>query len=595
MNQYFPHDSLFKRKLHSVWALIVFVIGLTAGSSHSFAQSTMAVEVVNDSIIVDVGLGEGRTARMLVDTGAQTTTFSRAAALRFKLPTTQPSDENSLFTGIGSFERLSIGALSTNSVPFGVLKLKNDVWEHIHSNHGAVDGSLGLDLLTRFVIGIDMPGATITIWQAGEFNQMQAQRWFDYLQVVPALTPGAAEAAVKASEIPQDAITHLSKPDMLDIWLPPQASLIIAGHAYRNVIQRSISPVTLTMDRGENDLYTIRGELDGFPFAFILDTGSNRLTLPPGFSSVLKPIVEMPGAQLSAIDTTESVMGCIYRSMKLGAYEVQYPYALASTGHSAYTRSPTLGMGLFSDCKLLIDFPGRTLSVARVAPNADAPRRKLATLGIFLIETEGKAHLYVGKGSPGERVGLHTGDGLVRCEGLPPAQPDAAISVRQIDEAKPVAVTVRRYGESETQTFTFEHDAEGEWSEPAPVATFPTLPGGYCGAKRFPRGGLYVDEDNLARLVKPGGSVLCDNGKFLVAYHDTRIRSFALDLPKDKFSIYPAQHEPGKPPVVANGKGLLWIGGVGWVIGPIGSRVELDGFTVALRPVPVGLPQAAVQ
>jgi len=572
--------------MRSVGLLFALAIGLIAGSSQGLAQSTAALEIVNDSIIVDVTIGEGRTARLLLDTGANTTTFSRTAAERLKLRTNAVHDDSSLFSGIGAFDRISIGSLSETKVPYGVLKLKNDVWERIHAQRGAVDGSLGLDLLTRFVIGIDMPGATITFWKNGEFNPAQAQRWFDYLQIVPALAPGTGEAAVKASEIPPDAITHLISPDKLDIWLPPQSSLIIAGHAYRNVVQSAISPVSLTMERADDDLYKIRGDLDRFPFAFVLDTGTNRLTLPPGFIGVLRPIVEMPGAQLSAIDTTESVKGCIYRSIKLGGYEIQYPYALASTGHSAYTRDPTLGMGLFSDCKLLVDFPGRTLSVARVAPNADAPRRKLAALGIFLVETEGKAHLYVGKGSPGERAGLHTGDGLVRCEGLPPAQPDAAIIVKQADAAQPIAVTVRRYGEGDTQTFKFEHDAETEWSEPAPVATFPSLPEGYSGAKRFPNGGLYVDEANIARLVKPGGSVLCENGRFATAYNATRTRSFQLNLPKDKFHIFPAQRDPGKPPVVAKGEGLLWIGGVGWVIGPVGNRIELDGFTVALRPTP---------
>ncbi len=586
MNWCLPPDCLFNHKLRSTLALFLLGTCLIAGSSQSFAQSTTAVEIVNDSIIVDVSLGEGRSARMLLDTGAQTTTFSRAAAERLQLRAAQVQDDNSLFTGLGTFERLSIGALSIDKVPFGVLKLKNDVWEHIRASRGSVDGSLGLDLLTRFVIGIDMPGATITIWKGGDFNPTQAQRWFSYLQIVPTLAHGTAEAAVKASEIPQGAITHITLPDTLDVWLPPQTSLIIAGHAYRNVARESISPDSMAIIRGGNDLYTVRGELDAFPFAFVLDTGTNRLTLPPGFPDVLKPIVEMPGAQLNAIDTTEWVKGCIYRSMKLGGYELQYPYALASTGRSAYTRAPTLGMGPFSDCKLLIDFPGSTFSVARVAPNADAPRQKLASLGIFLVETEGKAHLYVGKGSPGEQAGLHSGDGLVRCEGLPPAQPDAAITVKQIDDTKPVAITVRRYGERETQTFTFERDTETEWSEPAPVATFPALPPGCSGAKRFPNGGLYVDEYNISKLVKPGGSVLCENGKFLIAYHDTRTKSFALNLPKDRFHIYPAKRDPGKPPTVTNGMGALWIGGVGWVIGPIGSRIELDGFTATLRQAP---------
>jgi hypothetical protein len=471
-------------------------------------------------------------------------------------------------------------------VPFGVLKLNNDVWEHIRVSQGVVDGSLGLDLLSRFVIGIDMPGSTITLWRTGEFNTEQAQRWFDYMQVAPQLPSGTAETTLKTTEIPEGAITHLSNANMLDIWLPPQSSLIIAGHAYRNVVHGPVSRCEVQMERGDNELFTVRGELDTFPFAFMLDTGTNRLTLPPGFASILRPIVEMPGAQLSTIDTTEPVNGCIYRSMKLGGFDVQYPYALASTGRSAYTRSPTLGMGLFSDCKVLIDFPGRVLSLARISPNADAPRKKLAALGIFLVETQGKAHLYVGKGSPGERAGLHSGDGLIKCEGLPPAQPDASIVVKQIDAGKPVAVTVRRYGETETQTFTFDRDEESVWAEPPAVSTFPVMPPGYCGAKRFPNGGLYVDENNVARLIKPGGSVLFDSGRYLTAYHNTRTRSFTLNLPTEKYHIYPARRDPGNPPKVGNGMGILWIGGIGWVVGPAGSKIELDGFTVTLRPGP---------
>lgn len=561
------------------------------------AQTTVGCEVVDNSIILDVLIDNSQNARLLLDTGAQTTTFTASAAARLHLAATASADSRSLFSSTGYLNTLSIGPITSHSVSFGVLKLKNDLWSHIQSTRGTVDGSLGLDFLSQYAVGIrlDRSQAFATFWKSGNLNAEKSREWFNYLQIVVPLNPGITPKSMidsLSAELPPGSATYMDGQDHLEIWLPPGTSISAGGRAYRNPVASTLSPTVMTLEPHDGQPYSIRGELDGTPFQFDLDTGSSQLTLPSGFINVLKPAVITQDVPLHVIDTTESARGCVYRKLDLSGFQIAYPFALASTGQSAYTGSITAGAGLFVGCKLLLDFPAHTLSVAALAPLSDAPKQALADLGIFQLEIGGTRRLYIGQGSPAERTGIRTGDLIVRLDGLPPAQTDEAISVRLADETTPVRVVVRHRGDANAVEYTFDAGIDRHWLPTPAVSRFPQLPPGYSGAKRFPNGGIYIDSSGITKLVKPGGSVLFENGRYLVTYRSTNTRSFTLNLPVDRFRIVPAQREPGTPPREDKAVGVLWIGGVGWVTGPIGTRVELDGFTVSLKAPQQGFRQA---
>ena len=582
-----PIPMLRSARLRVANSILLFVL-LSCVCLPVYAQYSTRCEILNNVVVLDVALDSGKMARLLLDTGAQTTTFSRAGAERLGLiSSTRPADDpNSLFTGVGRFRFIAIGPSFFKDVPFGILKLKGDLWSELHSSVGPIDGSLGLDVISRGAVGIDTVGSTVTFWQGGNLSETSIASWFSSLQIVPRVTASDAGAILEKlrAELPESTITHLAPTDHLDLWIPPDATVTIGDKTYRNPIKQAPHVAHVALREVPDSLYRVHGELDGYAFGFDLDTGSSHMTLPPGFSNIIRPAALLDTTRLNTIDASEAARGCIYRSLRFGDFEIPFPYAAASTGLSAYTRTLTAGMGIFDHCKVLLDFPGRTLSLARISPGSEAPRMALADLGLFLIETEAGKHLYIGQGSAAERLGIRSGDGIVHTQGLPPAQVDEAVKVVQADPTQAIAITVRRRGYTEPMLFEFGDMVDRSWVSPPPASAFPLLPPGYSGAKRFPRGGIYLDpltKEN--RLVKPGGSVLCENGRFRVAYHDTSTKSFVLNLPKSKFQFVGSISDPGMAPFVPVGKGALWIGGLGWVVGTAGTRVELDGFSVMMR------------
>jgi hypothetical protein len=240
-------------------------------------------------------------------------------------------------------------------------------------------------------------------------------------------------------------------------------------------------------------------------------------------------------------------------------------------------------MDLFAGCRLVLDFPAHRMYLARPLAGRDAPKRMLADLGIFLAESGGARRTVIGTGSPAERLGMKDGDQIHETEGLPPARPDESVAVTRDSDDQTIRLFVRRSGSPQLVEFAFPPGSSRAWNIGAPPATFPQVPEGFNAARRFPLGGLLYERDGSLRLVRPGGSVLLEAGRYLVTYRSTGVKSFRLTLPSDKYHIFSAPNEPGKAPMLQPGQGAIWVGGVGWIIGPNGERLPLDGFSGELR------------
>lgn len=579
-----------KRPNTTGWLVPMGLVMVGILPSVGLAQSFVAGETVSHTVVLNVDIGEGQIARLLLDTGAQTTTFSNAAARRLGLHTAPDLSTDSLFSGIGTFSSVRIGTQSFNHVSFAVLKLSGSLWSEMKTTHGAVDGSLGLDLLSRCAVGIDVDSGLVTLWPDGRVKEEQASRWFHNTQTLLPVSGAPQKAADRLralrADLPTGAEIEADASDSAVLWLPPGAAFTDGSNSYRNPVRSAPTVSRIKMDAVNGAPFRLHGMLGDYPFAIDLDTGSSDMTLPPGFTQVIKPLAFVGQTRLSTIDASEIVRGCIYPSVSFGDLSIRYPYAAAAGGGSLYTKTLTAGMSLFEHCKLLIDFPANSFSIARTAPAVDAPRLALADLGVFVVETETGRHTYVGKGSPAERAGMRDYDSLIRTSGLPAAQVDEGVIVMQSEPGSGVNLTAKRRGEPDLLHFDFTASSPA-WTDEQKPAEFPNLTREYKGAKRFPNGGVCIDRDRQeTQIIQPGGSALWENGRFRVVYRATSTKSFTLNLPHSKYQLIGSRSDPGIPPFVAPGKGAIWIGGVGWVIGETGSRIELDGFSVDIPASP---------
>jgi hypothetical protein len=125
----------------------------------------MPLQVEDHLLVVPVGIN-GKWVHLVVESGAERTTLSEAAANRLGLPPDPSHISHS--TGIGGamtttdagIDRLVIGGVHfpVNRIAVGALKLRTD--------HGLdADGLLGADILLAFDMDIDVPDHKLTLYR----------------------------------------------------------------------------------------------------------------------------------------------------------------------------------------------------------------------------------------------------------------------------------------------------------------------------------------------------------------------------------------------------------------------------------------------
>lgn len=124
------------------------------------------LEVQDHLLVVPAGIN-GRWVRLVVDSGAERTTISDAAAERLELPHDPRYINHSM--GIGgtttstdvTIDRLVLGSVHfpINRIAVGTFKLQ--------TSHGlSADGLLGADILLAYDMDIDVPGGKLTLYRS---------------------------------------------------------------------------------------------------------------------------------------------------------------------------------------------------------------------------------------------------------------------------------------------------------------------------------------------------------------------------------------------------------------------------------------------
>lgn len=127
--------------------------------------ATMPLEIRNHLLVVPAGIN-GQLAHLLVDTGAERTTLSYAAAQRLGL--THDARYTTQSTGVGGTS--STTDVKVNSFVLGETRMGKDIARVANAplNLGGgmqADGLLGADILLAFDMDIDLPGHRLTLYE----------------------------------------------------------------------------------------------------------------------------------------------------------------------------------------------------------------------------------------------------------------------------------------------------------------------------------------------------------------------------------------------------------------------------------------------
>jgi len=189
------------------------LLGLLASSAgRASAAAGVAVEIIGQRCVVPVEL-DGRTARMILDTGAERTVVTRAAAVRLGLRADAWVATTMRGAGglLESHANVDVGVASVGGMRLsqklesGALSLSVT-----GADLGGADGLLGGDLLRRYTVDLDFPRARLSLRQGepAETDFVRLRPWgrdlllaslrLDGVDLIGLVDTGAAASLVNA-------------------------------------------------------------------------------------------------------------------------------------------------------------------------------------------------------------------------------------------------------------------------------------------------------------------------------------------------------------------------------------------------------------
>nr|WP_294543179.1 retroviral-like aspartic protease family protein [uncultured Rhodopila sp.] len=176
----------FRRAFGLMLLLLLTHCGPTAADCSLSLIATMPLQVQDHLPVVPAGIN-GKWVHLVVDSGAERTTLSDAAAERLGLPHDPRYRTRSL--GIGGrtvttdvdLDRLVLGGVHfpVERVAVGTFNLRNE--------HGLdADGLLGADILLAFDLDIDVPHGVLTLYRARQCPQ-SAPPWAEPAAEIPGI------------------------------------------------------------------------------------------------------------------------------------------------------------------------------------------------------------------------------------------------------------------------------------------------------------------------------------------------------------------------------------------------------------------------
>jgi len=153
--------------MHWILVLVAIMVGCAGAPPHFEGGIREPLAIKHGRLLIAARL-DGKPTILVVDTGASITSLSTAAARRLGVEGTHQTEINQKISAqLGMLRTLSIGVSEHADVPVVIVDLPN-----ARDSNVKFDGILGLDVLARHDLVLDLSRRTFTLHPPGTFARM---------------------------------------------------------------------------------------------------------------------------------------------------------------------------------------------------------------------------------------------------------------------------------------------------------------------------------------------------------------------------------------------------------------------------------------
>jgi hypothetical protein len=343
------HTTFTLRLLCILWASLCLSPSLLAQTSTQ--PIVMPFQAEQHEIVLE-GRINGKPCRLTLDTGATRTTLLAEAAQRLGIQAKQE-----LLPGVSEsvIPSIDLKGIRLTHVPCLVRE-----WRELEARNWLVqnpsDGVIGLDVFQKFAVGVDFPNRLLLLWEGGRLSAPQIsllQQDFNSAKEIQTLSQSPAAS-------------------------PPR---VAAASDWKR-------PFHLPLRQRADELYEVEVVLDSIRTHMVFDTGAENMILSYPLARLLKPLSEsavQPGPNKDARqDPTYALLRCA----QIGELNIDYPIVKRTDHYAAVDVFAVLGCSVFSECRIVLDFPAKALYISLPASLPVSRSVLLNQMGLFTKATK---------------------------------------------------------------------------------------------------------------------------------------------------------------------------------------------------------------
>jgi hypothetical protein len=342
---------------------VVFAVFVVVPSWAQTPPFVLKFDSTNGDVLVS-GFINGKPSRLLVDTGSGVTVLLPETAKRLGVKITKP--ETAFEYAKGTIQHLRVPPLRADNLEceifeWDALLLGND------SSIRPVDGVIGMDVLSRYAIGLDFKNKTLWFWKGGNVSEEQKRQ---FAQGTPDSTPPGAMAENGSSAM-------------------------------------QAQPLSVPMIEDMEGCFWVDTVVDQVQIPMLVDLGASDVFIARKYLKHLKPLFAREISDDKDKPEEKLRIG-VARQLKIGGLTVDYPRIDFSDRFAVYGTDGILGISAFHHHRIILDYPAAVLSIFPSAETANALETLLHRFGIFTYATKYGTIAYALTGSPAYRAGMRS-------------------------------------------------------------------------------------------------------------------------------------------------------------------------------------------
>ncbi|MCW3096686.1 MAG: hypothetical protein JWL77_2304 [Chthonomonadaceae bacterium] len=386
--------------------------------------------LIDDKIIVQARLNDKVNGKFILDTGGHTS-ITHLIASRLGLSLTSDQDVTS-DTKYSVITEIVLESVELTNVPVQVERDHYlESWNSAHPSEEII-GFLGIDALKQWALGIDFPSHTLGWWKGGKIADKDVS-FFSSVLRYPENIKGAL------------------------LILSPGKSITMSGKTIvnKNLYSTKVFAMPL-ISKPDYDQVFVHASINGQETELAWDTGANIISIPEMLAKGLHPLFRKHATGESADHRIQADV-TILSTLTLGDLSIDLPF-VGIVPHAPFGQEKDtpadialLGLNPFTDCRIIMDFPGKVLYLSPYIDYNRTVLQRLKHSGIALHHIEnGHDLLAVFPGSPAFSSGVKDGDELLAIDGQPIITSQSSLD---LSSRRSFVLSVKRKGTKKSLEF----------------------------------------------------------------------------------------------------------------------------------------------